>query len=84
MHHLQAFVLGFSTAKASQDVMRQIEIVGQADPDHLMLFRQAFADVPLVETAAAIDPPLAILRFTAGRLNSRKAFISPYLPKLVD
>ena len=81
---LIAALMGFSTAKATVGVIREIEIVGPAEPDHVTAFRQMFTDITIRETADADCPPYAVLRLAAGRMNSRKAYISPYLPKLVD
>ncbi|MDE3056137.1 MAG: hypothetical protein KGI80_05570 [Verrucomicrobiota bacterium] len=44
------------------------------------IFRESFLSIPCRERSVEHPGPIAILRFTPGSLNSRKAMVSPFLP----
>jgi hypothetical protein len=78
VEHLKSFLNSF---KASPQVVGgdfEVELLG----DNAKIFRRVFAEsflpVPIKENPQ--DLPLAILRFRAGVLNSRKAMVSPAFP----
>lgn len=80
--HLSSFLTGF---QAGQKLGSNVSIEF-LQPDERL--RQAFisnwSDLSVREKTKKLpDLPIAILRFDAGLLNSRKAMITPYLPRLI-
>lgn len=79
--HVQNFLMGFGGAKTTAGVVRHVEIHGPLDDEVMSTLRHAFPDVKATEYKDS-QHQMLVMRLVAGRLNSRKAFISPYLPKL--
>ncbi|HSX12231.1 MAG TPA: hypothetical protein VLF61_01945, partial [Rhabdochlamydiaceae bacterium] len=86
IQHLTSFLNHFRSAPqvmSSKDW--EIEFLGANAKELRQIFKESF--IPLIETAPKKKEgeslPLAILRFRAGSINSRKAMVSPYLPRAV-
>lgn len=82
--HLTSFLTAFQTAhkfgsKASLEFLHpEMEEVKQ-------IFARNCNGISIKQTAfASVRLPIAILRFQAGMLNSRKSMVSPYLPRLIS
>ncbi len=82
--HLSSFLLAFQSAVELQNNHLYLEILSgdNAQPEIEEIFRRHFLPVrlSLVKTSQRIKP-WAILRYDAGSINSRKATITPYLPR---
>ncbi len=83
--HLNSFLAGFQYAvKGIKDSM-SLEILGPNAHDFVQAFSQHFPEVPRKVAPNNQDGmPIAILRFKAGSLNSRKSMITPFLPRLIS
>ncbi len=75
--HLKAFLTAFRTSPQASH-MKEVEFLGSNAEELSRIFTESFNPLPHKTTDKNL--PIAILRYTAGALNSRKAMISPYLP----
>lgn len=81
-NHLASFLSAFSQ---SSEMTHNTLSLETWDPSVTELFNRHFLPIDnRVEHARDETQPKAILRFEAGTLNSRKAMISPYLPRLLS
>lgn len=83
--HLASFLSGFQTAPevANHDVT--VEFLGPNASKLEEIFARNFKRIEQTTVEDAHKGlPIAILRFRAGSINSRKASITPYLPHLVS
>ncbi len=80
--HLVNFLNAFSASPLIQANDLQVEFLGDNYLELEEIFSQNFAKATQV-VAKEKTLPIAVLRYKAGLLNSRKAFISPYLPRLI-
>ncbi len=84
IEHLVNFLTGFQTLAAVQQHPMDVEFTGTNAEELEQIFTQNF---PKATRKVAKDArqklPMAILRFKAGLVNSRKAMISPYLPRYI-
>jgi hypothetical protein len=80
-NHLASFLSAFSQSPEMVENKLTLEIW---DPSMAHIFGRHFISIDDVKVNQE-DPkqPKAVLRFQAGTLNSRKAMVSPYLPKLL-
>ena len=64
----------------------EVEFLGDNGRQLEQIFHESFK--PVVKKTSSLDKkisvPVAVLRYRAGLLNSRKAMISPYLPKITQ
>lgn len=81
--HLIRFLTAFQTTPPIMGNNLSLEIQGQKNSQIQNIFATHFGRVSLVNTHENLSDSLAILRFNAGTINSRKAMISPYLPRLL-
>jgi hypothetical protein len=82
IEHLEIFLSSFSRAPQVVQSQMEVEFLGENAQEFDRIFAESFPAI----TKKAMKKgslPIAILRYKAGLLNSRKAMISPYLPKLV-
>lgn len=82
--HLASFLSGFQ--KAVEELADVMSLELQGDEAALMdeIFLRNFLAIPIQRTETKGQKrPQAILRYPAGSLNSRKAMITPYLPRPV-
>ncbi len=79
--HLKSFLSAFCSMPLIDKIDLEAHFCGNTAADYKQLFDESFISLPQTETEEGL--PLIILRFKAGAINSRKALISPYLPKLV-
>lgn len=79
--HLSSFLTGFQAAVKSID----FELITINDEGEIaQLFAQNFKPVEKTHSRKENIPgKLAILQFKPGLINSRKAMISPYLPRII-
>lgn len=83
--HLTNFLNAFSNAPEIVKNNIEVEFLGTNAADLEEIFIQNFRSIPR-KTAATLreDFPIAILRYNAGSINSRKSMITPYLPRLIS
>jgi hypothetical protein len=79
--HLKNFLNAFSVSPGMKHNRAEVEFLGPNAKEFTQIFQESYAEVPR-KTAKKIDSalPMAVLRYNAGSLNSRKALISPFLP----
>lgn len=82
--HLINFLSGFNTLDAIQSNNIEVELFADRQQEAEALFEQNFPRGKILCCKGSDSGVLAILRFKAGMINSRKAQISPYLPKLAS
>ncbi len=84
IEHLKTFLNAFKNSPAVMNHPMEVEFLGDNKKEVEKIFKESFLPVTKKETERRENTslPVAILRYKAGLLNSRKAMISPYLPKL--
>ncbi len=81
-HHLHSFLAGFQFAVDSLKPSMSIEFCQCSNEDFENIFKTHFPEIQTKKMKASHPLPMAILRFQAGALNSRKSMITPFLPKI--
>lgn len=86
IQHLKSFLYAIRKTQAFTQNDITIQFLGKDAKKLSDIFTESFLSVPENKITIDLNSPLsmAILRFNAGSINSRKAMISPYLPKLVS
>lgn len=82
LDHLSSFLTGFQ-ASQKLGANTSIKFSSTLSNEVKQLFIQNFPNIPYSEDAT-LQLPIVIICFTAGLLNSRKAMITPYLPKAMS
>ena len=78
IEYLKRFLNQFKNSPAFKDNQLEVEFLGANAADLSMIFKESFFDIPQKVTKGKL--PIAVLRYNAGTLNSRKAMVSPFLP----
>ncbi len=82
--HLVSFLNAFQSSPTGQSVPVDVELVGPSAAAKELVFSQ---NLPMARsitvTPTATGPTMVTFRFPAGSITTRKAQISPYLPKLL-
>lgn len=60
-----------------------VEIYGPKAKEYERIFDESFLPILKKISVEKRALPIVVLKYKAGLLNSRKAMISPYLPRLV-
>jgi hypothetical protein len=82
--HLIWFLNNFQMSSSVKQLDIEVELVGPHADARLLTFKQNFSIAKQIKVTLRQEGPLiAIMRFKAGAINSRKAQISPCLPKLL-
>jgi len=84
IEHLKVFLNAF---RSSPQILKNgvsAEFYGEKAKEYEKIFAESFSSVSKKTTSGKTELPIAILKYKAGLINSRKAMISPYLPKLVE
>ena len=83
LEHLVNFLNAFSASELVQQNDMQVEFLGDNFWDLELVFSQNFPKaIKCIQNNTGL--PIAQLRYKAGLINSRKAFITPYLPRLIS
>ncbi len=86
IEHLKSFLNAFRSLPGLQLPETEIEFLGPNAEDLDLIFKESF--LPNVRRVQASkgkhNLPIAVLRYKAGAINSRKAQVSPFLPKLIS
>jgi hypothetical protein len=80
--HLKNFLNGFRSLPQVQNASTEVEFFGENADELDQIFTESFMPCPhkMPKTKGL---PCAVIRFKAGTINSRKAQISPFLPRQV-
>lgn len=79
IERLRRFLTAFQQSPGLKDNPLEIECIGPRADELKLVFQESFLRVPL--TTAKGKASLAVIYCKAGSLNSRKAMVSPFLPK---
>ncbi|GAB4193781.1 MAG: hypothetical protein Tsb0015_16710 [Simkaniaceae bacterium] len=84
VEHLKLFLSAFKKSPALVDNEVSVEILSSNASFYKQVFRESFLqDIPVkVIEEKEEEIPIAVLKYRAGSVNSRKAMVSPFLPKL--
>ncbi|NGX31875.1 MAG: hypothetical protein K940chlam8_01261 [Chlamydiae bacterium] len=80
--HLKRFLNAFKYSPGLVDNVLSLEFLGGNAKILVQLFKESFLKVPMKVNKNGL--PIAVLRFRAGSMNSRKAMIAPFIPSLVS
>ncbi len=80
LEHLKRFLASFQSSPAIKNNQFEVEFLGSNGEELAVAFKECFLDIPQKRKKGSL--PIAVLRYKAGSINSRKAMISPYLPLL--
>jgi hypothetical protein len=80
--HLSSFLTGFQAANKFGE-NANLEFLDGVSDEVYQIFARDFAGVQQKKKLAEGRLPIVILRYGAGTLNSRKAMVSPYLPRYI-
>jgi hypothetical protein len=81
--HLESFLNAFKSCPQVVKNQFEVEFLGDNAEELQDIFKEAFLSCPM-SIHKEKNIPIAVLHFNAGTLNSRKAMISPYLPRLIN
>lgn len=80
IEHLKSFLNSFQRSSGLKNNPLQVEFLGSNADELAAIFKESFFDVPQKKVKKNL--PIAVIKYRAGSLNSRKAMVSPYLPVL--
>jgi virulence-associated protein VapD len=80
--HLNSFLAGFQHAVKDFKNSMSLEFLDSLSQEFIEIFSYHFPEIPKKSSPQQVSP-IAVLRFKAGALNSRKSMVTPYLPRLV-
>jgi hypothetical protein len=84
VQHLKSFLSSFKQQPAIVNNDVKVEFLGENADILDQIFNESFAGISKERANDSKKSlPIAVLTYRAGSLNSRKAMISPYLPKIV-
>ena len=78
--HLRLFLSAFQNCPQIVTAEIEGEFVGENAQEFATIFKESFRKIPMKVAEKPQGPPIAILRYPAGTINSRKSMITPYLP----
>lgn len=80
------FLDSFKASPAAMAIKKwEVQFIGERAKEFCQIFDESFFKIVHTQLSPPSDMPLlslAILKYDAGRLNSRKGMIAPYLPRL--
>ena len=80
VEHLKNFLSSFRLCPAVINNPMEVEFLGDNAKELKQIFEESFKPIPSKVVKEKL--PIAVVRFKAGTINSRKALITPYLPRL--
>lgn len=86
IEHLKGFLNSFKDSPKIRGAQDQVEVefIGDHGKELSKIFKESFLKAPqTLSKDSAAGYTLAVIRYPAATLNSRKAMISPYLPKQI-
>jgi hypothetical protein len=82
VEHLKRFLNAFQSSPGLKGDSLEVEFTGPNAKELALIFKESFVAIPQEISKKGL--PIAILRYKAGALNSRKAMVSPFLPSFVS
>lgn len=82
IEHLKRFLNAFQSSPGLKDNSLEVEFLGDNAEELSMIFRESFLRISHKTKKKGL--PIAVLRFRAGSVNSRKAMVTPFLPILIS
>jgi hypothetical protein len=86
IQHLKSFLHAFRALPIFAAEGNQLLLFGEGREELDLLFRESFLPIERIHASdgeSAQRFSIAVLRYRAGAINSRKAQISPFLPKII-
>jgi len=84
IEHFKSFLNAFRRSpQMLAENSLSVEIYGPKAKEYERIFDESFLPIPKNISVEKRALPIVVLKYKAGLLNSRKAMISPYLPRLV-
>jgi hypothetical protein len=80
VEHLKRFLSAFQNSPGLKNNSIEVEFLGANADELALIFEESFCEGKRKKTKKNL--PIAVLRYKAGSLNSRKAMVSPFLPTL--
>jgi hypothetical protein len=84
VEHLKRFLNAFRSSPQIIDNIVSVEFYGEKAKEYQRIFNESFLPMTNKSLNGKGELSIVVLKYKAGAINSRKAMISPYLPKLVD
>lgn len=84
IEHLKSFLNAFSTCPQVMNNQLSVSFYGSRAKEYDHIFTESFLSIPKEIIVDKGHPPIAIVHFLAGTINSRKAMITPYLPRVIE
>jgi hypothetical protein len=84
IEHLKGFLNAFRSSPQIQKNGLSVEFYGERAKDYEQIFEESFLPIPKKVVSEKGALLIVVLKYRAGLINSRKAMISPYLPKLAE
>ncbi|MBI3236436.1 MAG: hypothetical protein HYZ48_01810, partial [Chlamydiales bacterium] len=81
IEHLKGFLNAFSKSSQLAAEQTAVELHGMRAKEYQAIFSENFPSASQKIYADKNSPAIAVLKYRAGLLNSRKAMVSPYLPR---
>jgi hypothetical protein len=81
VQHLKEFLHAFSSSSALHKQVFTAECVGKEGRAYADLLKESFVSMGQVTVVGTDAVSLVVLKFKPGLINSRKALITPFLPK---
>ena len=82
-NHLSSFLAGFQYGVKGLKEKMSLEFLGSPTQELSKIFTHHFPEIPQKTSLVGTNHPMAILRFKAGGINSRKSMITPFLPRII-
>jgi hypothetical protein len=82
IEHLKSFLFSFQECPNLKGNILELELMGENAKMYEDIFDQNFYKIPVIINEEK-SLPIAILRYSASSINSRKTLITPYLPRLL-
>ena len=79
---LKLFLNAFKGSPAAEKLFFEVEFLGKNGQELSQIFKESFFPINHTFSQGLSGPPIAVLRYNAGGLNSRKTMIAPFLPRL--
>jgi len=83
VEHLKSFLNAFRSSPNVINNRMEVAFLGKNAKELDQIFTESFLPIPR-KSISTESLPIAILYYRAGSINSRKAMISPYLPRLTS
>ncbi|MBI3508339.1 MAG: hypothetical protein HY069_01700 [Chlamydiia bacterium] len=80
IERLKRFLNAFQNSPGLKNNPLEVEFLGANAKEWAQIFKESFLEISHKSSKEGLE--MAVLRFKAGSLNSRKAMVSPFLPRL--